>query len=110
MCRAPFVDVMVIPNPMGDPHGWFEAVDTNHSGELSYAEVLEGLKATLPVDWKKIEADTDRLWSIWDANRSGSISIDEFMNRSSGMMTYILDVSESVCTLYGCKNLQVYAS
>jgi len=62
ICRAPFAGVKPVPSPHEDPEGWFATVDLDGDGRLSQAEVLEVLRAQLPVDWHAMERELPRLW------------------------------------------------
>ena len=41
-----------MPDVGRDPRGWFRLVDLNGDGHLDQKEVVEVLKAALPIDWK----------------------------------------------------------
>ncbi len=51
---------------------WFQVVDINGDGRLDQREVLEVLRATLPVDSEKLERDLPRLWRGWDKDGDGT--------------------------------------
>lgn len=89
LCRQEFSTVQPIPKVTENPEAWFRAMDANGDGELSYEEVLEGLRTSIPVDWQRIETDVDRLWNTWDPDRSGSISLAEFLDRGTGLIEYL---------------------
>ena len=65
-CRVSYQGKRTMPNPLADPRGWFEFADQDHSGHLSIQELTEALKGFLPVDWRKIDSDSENLWPIWD--------------------------------------------
>ena len=62
---------------------------------LSRSEILEGLKACLPLDLHKLEETVanGELWEQWDPDGSGSVDIDEFMARD-GLVAYMMEVFE----------------
>lgn len=72
LCRTPYVNLAPVPSVMVDPVLWFAALDTDGDGALSYEEIVEGLKAQLPLDWTRVEADVDkvRIFSIVDIAES----------------------------------------
>lgn len=78
-----------IPNPVDQPEEWFRAIDVNGDGELTYQEALEGLKTAIPVDWRGIEADVDSMWTRWDPDGNGTISMAEFLTRGVGLIEYL---------------------
>eukprot|EP00930_Biecheleria_cincta_P001943 TRINITY_DN103019_c0_g1_i1.p1 TRINITY_DN103019_c0_g1~~TRINITY_DN103019_c0_g1_i1.p1 ORF type:complete len:613 (+),score=88.57 TRINITY_DN103019_c0_g1_i1:64-1839(+) len=61
----------------------FEELDTDASGELTFAELQEKIgDERLASLWSSIDIDTQEVWtlfSLMDTDRSGSIDIDEFM-------------------------------
>ena len=83
MTRAPIASVLAVPSILDDPQGWFAAVDIDGDGRLSVLEVIECLKAQLPVDNSALDAaaaDTNHwMWQQWDSDRSGFIERDELL-------------------------------
>ncbi len=67
-------------------------MDLNGDGKLSQAEVLEVLRAQLPVDWHAMETELPRLWSRFDPNGDGFIERHEMM-RVGGLLA-------GACRLY----------
>ena len=49
-----------MPNPILSPRKWFEFVDKDNSGTLSYGELCSGLKSQILLDWSQIESDQER--------------------------------------------------
>jgi Ca2+-binding EF-hand superfamily protein len=90
VCRVEFADFEQIPDLSVDPQAWFDCIDVDKDGNLSYSEIIEGLKSQLPLDWGKIESDVDRLWIHWDKDRNGTISYEEFADKNSGVLAYLL--------------------
>ncbi|KAF9049370.1 EF-hand [Hymenopellis radicata] len=73
--------------PGADPQLWqyFSAVDRDHSGSISVSELQAAL---VNGDWTRFDVDTVKmLMGIFDSDRSGSISFNEF----SGLWKYITD-------------------
>lgn len=75
------------PPPGADPQlwSWFSAVDTDRSGAITVQELQSAL---LNGDWTRFDLDTVKmLMSIFDIDRSGTISFTEFV----GLWKYISD-------------------
>ena len=89
ICRQQFSRISRIPNPLQDPEGWFLWTDSDGDGSLSFDEICSGLQCQLPLDWNRICADTDSLWGRWDSDGSGGISLREFVNPETGVLSYI---------------------
>jgi Ca2+-binding EF-hand superfamily protein len=89
MCRGSYERFLTVPSPITDPRGWFMAIDTDGNGVLTYEEVSEGLKTVLPIDWRKIESDTDKYWMRWDRDGNGVITLEEFQEKANGMIEYL---------------------
>lgn len=79
----------IVPMLSADPKAWFEFMDADQSGFLSYEEIVEGLKSQMHLDWHRIEADVDRLFQQWDSNRDGKISYAEFSHPQTGVIKYL---------------------
>jgi Ca2+-binding EF-hand superfamily protein len=97
-CNHPYKFSKLVPNPRTDPAGWFTIVDVNNDGKLNKTEVLEAIKSTLPVNWRRFEAqifnDTDaesNLWKKWDHDNNGFICKSEFIIPKKGLLDYLLD-------------------
>lgn len=88
MCRTAYDSHLIIPDPRIDPEGWFKLIDWDNSCELDPEEVTDGLKATVDLDFRRVEADIQSLWSRWDHDGNGSISLNEF---KTGLLPYILE-------------------
>lgn len=58
--------VLPVPDIRSDPESWFRAVDIDGDGRLSRSEVVECLKAQLPVDNQALDQalDDPRHW-MW---------------------------------------------
>uniref|UniRef100_A0A0G4H6Z1 Calmodulin n=1 Tax=Chromera velia CCMP2878 TaxID=1169474 RepID=A0A0G4H6Z1_9ALVE len=89
LCRRDFDDTLDVPDPTKDPRGWFRVVDLDGNGKLDRKEVIEVLKAALPVDWKKLEARLDNLWRQWDLDGSGFISEREMLDPQRGLLVWV---------------------
>lgn len=75
------------PPPGADPQlwQWFIAVDRDHSGQINPQELSQAL---VNGDWTPFDLDTVKmLMSVFDVDRSGHISFDEF----AGLWKYIQD-------------------
>ena len=75
-CVSPRVlQVLEVPDIRADPEGWFRAVDIDGDGRLSRLEVVECLKAQLPIDAAALDAaaldGSHWMWQQWDNDRSG---------------------------------------
>jgi Ca2+-binding EF-hand superfamily protein len=89
-CRKDFSSLAPVPKPSLDPRAWFDFIDENKDGGLSYDEILNGLKAQVNLDWHQIETDVDRLFSRWDKDNNGTISLNEFADPHSGVLAYLM--------------------
>jgi len=92
MTRAPIASVLAVPSIIDDPDAWFRAVDIDGDGRLSVLEVVECLKAQLPVDNSALDAaaaDSNHwMWQQWDSDRSGFIERDELLE-PQGLAAYV---------------------
>uniref|UniRef100_A0A7S4KY48 Calmodulin n=1 Tax=Guillardia theta TaxID=55529 RepID=A0A7S4KY48_GUITH len=88
VCRRSFDSVRQVPSIDEDPEGWFEAVDLSGEGTLNQREVLEVLKAQLPLDAQRLEEGLPELWRNWDRAGDGVISKEEFL-ASDGLLACI---------------------
>jgi len=76
-----------VPPPGADPKLWsfFLAVDADHSGSISLAELK---KALVNGDWTPFDLDTVKLlMNLFDVDRTGDIDFNEF----TGLWRYIED-------------------
>jgi hypothetical protein len=90
--RAPVASVLPVPSILTDPDGWFRAVDIDGDGKLSTLEVIECLKAQLPMDNAALDAAaadrTHWMWQQWDADGSGFIERNELLH-PQGLVAYV---------------------
>eukprot|EP00922_Rhytidocystis_sp_ex-Travisia-forbesii_P007174 GHVS01010457.1.p1 GENE.GHVS01010457.1~~GHVS01010457.1.p1 ORF type:complete len:269 (+),score=27.86 GHVS01010457.1:429-1235(+) len=89
ICRANFDGLLKIPDVTVDPVGWFWAVDLDSNGRLDKKEVVEVLKASLPIDWHILENRLDSLWMKWDKDGSGTIEVEEMVRPLDGLLAYV---------------------
>lgn len=92
LTRAPVHSVLPVPDIRTDPDGWFRAVDLDGDAKLSRFEVVECLKAQLPVDNEALDsavADLNHwMWQQWDKDGSGFIERDELLEQQ-GLAAYV---------------------
>merc|ERR1712187_425360 len=89
-CRVAYDKVLQVPNVETDPRGWFDLVDLDGNGSLEQAEVIDVLKATLPLDHKLLDQDLPLLFCQWDPNDDGRVEYDEMMG-AHGLFFYVRD-------------------
>ena len=90
LCRLEFSSVVSLPSPVTNPRGFFECLDADRNGSLSREEVIDGLKATLDLDWRRIEQSVTQLWSTWDQDHGGTVSFAEFSAPQTGLLAFVL--------------------
>mmetsp|Transcript_34820 Transcript_34820/g.96097 ORF Transcript_34820/g.96097 Transcript_34820/m.96097 type:complete len:429 (-) Transcript_34820:75-1361(-) len=90
LCRADFDSVLRVPDVERSPEAWFAAVDSDGNGTLDCTEVLEVLKATLPVDCAKLEKALPPLFAKWDPDGDGRIDYTKMMG-PNGLYFYVRD-------------------
>jgi Ca2+-binding EF-hand superfamily protein len=90
LTRMPISEVIRVPDVTSDPQGWFRVVDWDGNGRLSKKEVVEALKAQLPLDYRRIDAEFDdprsafnQHWRKWDRDGSGTIEPREVIQIAS---------------------------
>jgi len=101
LTRAPIARVIEVPDIRTDPEGWFSAVDIDGDGRLSRLEVVECLKAQLPIDNAALDAalaDSGHwMWQQWDTDGSGYIERRELLE-SQGLAAYVRTAFERART------------
>jgi len=91
LCRQSFETIALLPDVRLDSRGWFHAVDANNTGELTKAEVIDALSATLPVDPELLSNQLNgELWDQWDPAKTGMITLEAFENPSRGLLQFVL--------------------
>lgn len=95
MCNADFDRFIPVPNPLTEPQNFFRFLDLDGNNVLSQNEIIDGLKAVVPLSYTRIEQDAENLWVRWDADHNGTISIDEFSDPTNGVIAYLRDPSNS---------------
>jgi len=97
LTRRPVSRVVEVPDMRSDPEGWFGVVDLDGDNRLSRIEVVECLKAQLPVDAAALDAaaaDSDHwMWQQWDLDGSGYIERHELL-RPEGLAAYVREAFE----------------
>jgi len=97
LTRKPIRSVLEVPDMRTDPEGWFSAVDINGDGRLSRLEVVECLKAQLPIDGSALDAtladETHWMWQQWDSDSSGYIERHELLD-PQGLAAYVRQAFE----------------
>lgn len=89
ICNASFHQFSDVPQLENDPRAWFDHMDGDQDGSVTYDEIVEGLKSQVRLDWFRIEADVDRLWRQWDKNNNGTIDFAEFSDPNTGVVKYL---------------------
>jgi Ca2+-binding EF-hand superfamily protein len=89
ICRRAYHHVKEVSDPRVNAKKFFDDIDLDGNGKLSFEEITDGLKATLPLDFRNIECDVDKFWQKWDGDRNGHICEKEFLDTSNGPMIYI---------------------
>lgn len=59
------------------------------SGTLSKSEVIEVLRAQLPVDERKLQALLDQNWSKWDLDGNGTVEMMEMIQPQTGLLAFV---------------------
>eukprot|EP00620_Florenciella_sp_RCC1587_P020677 CAMPEP_0182577580 /NCGR_PEP_ID=MMETSP1324-20130603/38231_1 /TAXON_ID=236786 /ORGANISM="Florenciella sp., Strain RCC1587" /LENGTH=165 /DNA_ID=CAMNT_0024793421 /DNA_START=80 /DNA_END=574 /DNA_ORIENTATION=+ len=88
MCNQAFEKVESVPDALDEPKKWFKLVDLDGNGTLSQKEVVEVLKAQLPIDADDLEESFGQLWNSWDKDKCGELSYDELMSHN-GLLSYL---------------------
>lgn len=89
LCNTDFEETVEMPDPILHGVEWFRFIDVDNTESLTCAEIIEALKASLSMDWKKIEADVNRLFVSWDRTDNGRITLEEFIDPSGGLLRYV---------------------
>lgn len=89
LCSVAFNHFEDVPSLATNPRAWFDLMDSDRDGSITYEEVIEGLKSQFRLDWVRIEADVDRLWGQWDKNGNGTIDYSEFADPTTGVVRYL---------------------
>ena len=82
VCRRDFDSLDVLADPRVEPFDWFTIMDQDHGGTLDQHELTDGLKATINMDFRRVEGDIERLWPQWTAGTEdgGVVTFDTFLN------------------------------
>ena len=87
VCHSSMDTYVLLPSPVDDPMGWFDAVDFDGNKRLSRMEVAEVIKATCRIDWRQFDKDMDQLWTKWSKSGEGDLSFYEV----EGLLKYVND-------------------
>lgn len=94
LCNREFDNVKELPDALDAPKQWFAMVDHVGNGTLDRRDVVEALKAQLPIKTDRLEAHFDDLWRRWDTDGSGDLSLDELFNPKNGLLEYLKMANE----------------
>lgn len=97
LTRKRIASVLEVPDIRVNPEGWFDAVDMDGDKRLSRLEVVDCLKAQLPVDAAALDAaaaDAEHwMWQAWDLDGSGYIERSEMLH-PQGLVAYVRSAFE----------------
>ena len=92
LTRKRISSVLPVPDIRTHPTEWFAAVDIDGDRRLSRVEVVECLKAQLPIDGAQLDAAVADphhwMWQQWDADGSGFIESNELL-APQGLVAYV---------------------
>jgi hypothetical protein len=82
--------VVQVPDPLHEVESWYKLVDIDGDGHLSREEVVQALRALLPLDLSALDAATssEEMWDAFDPDHSGTIELEELSCRG-GLLSYI---------------------
>ena len=97
LTRHRIQSVLEVPDIRTDPDGWFDAVDIDGDKQLSRLEIVECLKAQLPIDAAALDAaaaDSNHwMWQAWDVDGSGYVERSELL-APQGLVAYVRSAFE----------------
>jgi len=88
ICRVAFNGSIKVPDIFTNPREWFKFVDVEKRGTLTLQQILDVFRASLLVDYKKLEALVPAVWSQWDRDKDGRLSYKEVMTPRTGLLAY----------------------
>lgn len=91
-CRTSYSAFLPVPDVEEKPQAWFQVVDFDGDGSLDCEEVGDVLKATLPIDCRKLQRMLPALCAKWSA--VGRIGYEEMMG-PDGLFFYVRDAFRS---------------
>jgi len=101
LTRKRISSVLPVPDIRTHPNEWFAAVDIDGDRRLSRVEVVECLKAQLPIDGAQLDAAVADprhwMWQQWDADGSGYIEANELL-APQGLAAYVRTAFERAAT------------
>jgi Ca2+-binding EF-hand superfamily protein len=106
--RKKIYRVKLVPDIRTDTHNWFKLVDIDGDGKLSKKEIIEALKAQLPIDYRLFENEhiLNQLWTIWDKDGSGFIEETELIGET-GLINYVESVFKANQTNQELPNIKL---
>lgn len=110
LCKKRFDKLIDMPSPAENADEWYHLADHDGHPQLSKREVLNALKATLPLDYSHLEEEVDKQWGQWDPDGSGEISLAEF-KAPNGLLRYVMthfQMHEPYLCQAGCGNQGIY--
>ena len=88
-CGKPFTHRRRVPDPEHKPSSWFQIVDFDDNGSLSKDEVIQILRAQLPIDERKLGDLLEVHWSRWDVDGNGSVDMMEMIHPHNGLLAFV---------------------
>jgi len=90
VCDASFTKSVPVPRPETNAEEWFRFVDVDGNGRLTKTEVVNVFAAQLSLDVGQLSSTLDKLWSKWDTNNNGTISMEEMLKPKTGLLSFVL--------------------
>jgi len=87
-CLLHFNGLAVLPNIDTNAEGWFNFVDFDKVGTLSYENILDVLRASIHIDHRRLAAELPSNFETWDTNGDNRLSFDEMMAEGTGLVSW----------------------